>query len=127
MHRRTSRGRLGPAAVVGLGAVLVFAALGGAGLAGPGKPEKAQYGQYQNANKVTVCHKDKVTIRIAAPAVGAHEAHGDVVGACASTFAATASKPKKEKGNDAAENQGESTASAAAKPGNGNGNGNGKK
>ena len=33
--------------------------------------------------KVTICHKEKVTITIGAPAVSAHVAnHGDTLGAC---------------------------------------------
>jgi hypothetical protein len=32
--------------------------------------------------KVVVCHKDRVTIEIAEPAVDAHLAHGDSLGAC---------------------------------------------
>ena len=56
--------------IVALGSVLAFAAIGGTGLAGGlKKAAKAQYGhgQYQNANKATVCHKGSVTVRIAAP------------------------------------------------------------
>jgi hypothetical protein len=91
---------------VGLGAVIAFAAIGGTSIAGGlAKPAKGQYGgQYNNASKVTVCHKGKVTIRIAAPAVPAHKAHGDAVGACAQASSATATttqkgaKPKKSKG-----------------------------
>ena len=101
MTTRASRGRLRLASVVVvLGAVIAFAALGGTGFAGglakKPKPAKAQYGQYQNAAKITVCHKGKVTIRVGAPAANAHKAHGDDVGACTQTSAAKAKKSKSE-------------------------------
>ena len=63
-----------------------FAAIGGTGLAGSlVKPVKAQYGQYGpgqyvNPGKVTLCHKQKVTIRVSTRALPAHEAHGDTSG-----------------------------------------------
>jgi hypothetical protein len=111
--KRASRGRLGLASVVGLGAVIAFAAIGGTGLASSlAKPTKAQYGQYgkgqyNNASKVTVCHKGKVTIRIAPAAVPAHTAHGDSVGACAQASSSTSNtssssnaKPGKAKGKN---------------------------
>ena len=113
MTKRASRGRLGLASVVGLGAVIAFAAIGGTGLASSlAKPTKAQYGQYgkgqyNNASKVTVCHKGKVTIRIARSAVPAHTAHGDSVGACAQASGSTSTtssssnaKPGKAKGKN---------------------------
>ena len=34
------------------------------------------------AEKVTICHKGKKTASVAAPAVSAHRAHGDTLGAC---------------------------------------------
>jgi hypothetical protein len=51
------------------------------------------------ADKVTLCHKGKVTINVAAPAQKAHEAHGDHVGACATT-SASATKAKQAKGKN---------------------------
>lgn len=120
MSKRASRGRLGLASVVALGAVMAFAAIGGTSLAaGLVKPAKAQYGQgqYNNASKVTVCHKGKVTIRIAAPAVPAHRAHGDTVGACA---LGSAAKANKAKGGDSSI---VSSDSSDAKPGKGNAKG----
>lgn len=38
----------------------------------------AGYGQ----QKVTICHKGKNTLEVAAPAVQAHQGHGDTLGAC---------------------------------------------
>ena len=117
MTKRTSRGRFGFALVVGLGAVVAFAMIGGTGLAGGlKKPAKAQYapGQYKNAGKVTLCHKGKVTIRVGAPAVKAHTAHGDTVGACAQTSASNASKAKKAK-NTQSDSASASSASKAKK------------
>jgi hypothetical protein len=111
---------------VGLVAVVAFAVLGGTSFAGEAakkpKPAKAQYGQYNNAArtagpKVTLCHKGKVTIRVGAPAVKAHTAHGDEVGACATTSAASMSKAKK--GKKAGDTTTEATTSAGSGPGNG--------
>lgn len=85
-----------------LGAMLAFAAIGGTALAaGLDKPANAQQGTGQDltADKVTLCHKGKVTINVAAPAQKAHEAHGDHVGACATT-SASATKAKKAKGKN---------------------------
>jgi len=45
-----------------------------------GKPEKEQTGG--NPGKVTLCHKDRVTISVGAPAEPAHLRHGDSLGAC---------------------------------------------
>ena len=39
---------------------------------------EAGYGQ----EKVTICHKGKNTLTVGAPAVKAHTAHGDTIGAC---------------------------------------------
>ena len=85
--------RLGITLTVALGAILAFAAIGGTGLAGSlAKPVKAQYapGQYVNPGKVTLCHKQKVTIRVSTRAMPAHVAHGDTVGSCAGAAAAAA-------------------------------------
>ena len=93
--KQRSRGRGVVGVVVALGALVTFAVFGGTGLAGStAKPTKAQYapGQYQNANKVTLCHKAKVTIRVSVSALPAHEAHGDVVGTCAAAAAKAKAK-----------------------------------
>jgi hypothetical protein len=95
MKRATPRTRLLTSVVVAFVAVVAFAAIGGTGLAGSlAKPSKAQYapGQYNNPGKVTICHKQKVTIRVSTRALPAHEAHGDTVGTCAA--AASAAKAK---------------------------------
>jgi hypothetical protein len=93
----TSKRRLGITATVAFGAVVAFAVIGGTGLAGSlAKPATAQYapGQYVNPGKVTVCHKEKVTIRISTRALPAHQAHGDTVGSCAQARAAAAKAAK---------------------------------
>ena len=85
--------RVGITLTVALGAIVAFAAIGGTGLAGSlAKPVKAQYapGQYLNPGKVTLCHKQKVTIRVSTRAMPAHAAHGDTVGSCAAAAAAAA-------------------------------------
>ena len=92
MKDRTFGSRLGATLVVALGAVLAFAAIGGAGLAGGlAKPAKSQYGpgQYQYGAKVTICHKQKVTIRVSVNAVPHVKQHGDTLG-CATAAAAKA-------------------------------------
>lgn len=140
MRERVSRKRLAGTAIVALGAVVVFAAIGGTGLAGGlAKPGKAQYapGQYQySAKKVTVCHKGKVTIRISVNALPAHRAHGDSMGLCPALAAAKAKAAAaaagnagngKGKGNGKGQSSGspESSSSTAAGPGKGNGKANG--
>ena len=123
MTKRTSRGRFGLALVVALGAVVAFAMIGGTGLAGGlKKPAKAQYapGQYKNAGKVTLCHKGKVTIRVGAPAVKAHTAHGDTVGACANDQTSgsnNAGKAKKDKKANGAQSSGNETSSTSGNNG----------
>ena len=125
-----------------LGALVTFAVFGGTGLAGSSaKPVKAQYGpgQYNNPNKVTICHKSKVTIRVSVNALPAHEAHGDDVGTCAAAAAAAKAKAKQAKVQAAkakaaakakqsqATTSGESAATTTTGgPAKGNGNGNGQ-
>ena len=123
-----------------LGALVTFAVFGGTGLAGSSaKPVKAQYGpgQYNNPNKVTICHKSKVTIRVSVNALPAHEAHGDDVGTCAAAAAAAkvakqakvqAAKAKAAKAKQSqAATSGESAATTTTGgPAKGNGNGNGQ-
>lgn len=46
------------------------------------KQEKEQKRQQDGTNKVTICHKGKVTITISESALKAHQAHGDSMGAC---------------------------------------------
>ena len=132
------RGRGLVGVVVALGALVTFAVFGGTGLAGStAKPTKAQYapGQYQNANKVTLCHKAKVTIRVSVNALPAHDAHGDVVGTCAAAAAKAKAKAKakatteESATTDAATvtgGQAKGNGASQAKGGNGNGKGNGK-
>ncbi|HET8951595.1 MAG TPA: hypothetical protein VFN44_13840 [Solirubrobacteraceae bacterium] len=84
---------------VALAAVVAFAVVGGTGLAGGlAKPVNAQYGpgQYQYGAKITICHKNKVTIRISINAWPAHQKHGDQIGSCAAVAAAKAKAEKAE-------------------------------
>jgi hypothetical protein len=66
----------------GLLAAVMLVALGAIayGATDRAKPAAAQY-EY-GGNKVTICHKGKVTITISVNAWPAHKAHGDTVGAC---------------------------------------------
>jgi hypothetical protein len=143
MREHVSRERLAGTAIVAVGAVLVFAVIGGTGLAGGlAKPGKAQYapGQYQSSEKkVTVCHKGKVTIRISVNALPAHLAHGDSMGLCPALAAAKANAAAAAAAGSAGKGKakGQSSASAASsspasgpgkgKGNGGNGKGNGKK
>jgi hypothetical protein len=83
--------------------MVVFLATGGTDLAGgttkPAKPAKPAKTEESGASKVVVCHKSKVTIRVSVNAWPAHQAHGDVQGACAQSMidAAKAKKAKKDK------------------------------
>lgn len=128
MRERVSRRRLGGTAIVALGAVLVFAAIGGTGLAGGlAKPGKAQYapGQYQySEKKVTVCHKGKVTIRVSVNALPAHKGHGDSMGLCPALAAAKA-KAAKAKAAKSEDQSGATDTSSTSGPGKGSGNGKG--
>jgi len=48
-----------------------------------GRPEDAGEKRFDgNPGKVTLCHKDRVTISVGAPAKPAHLRHGDRLGAC---------------------------------------------
>lgn len=77
--QRDRRGRLAAGVVAGLSSLLVFASMGGVGLA----KDAINLVQYQYGKKVTVCHKNKNTIRISVNAWKAHQRHGDVQGTCA--------------------------------------------
>ena len=126
--KRTKPKRLGVTLTVAVGAILAFAAIGGTGLAGSlAKPAKAQYGpgQYVNPGKVTLCHKQKVTIRVSTRAVPAHQAHGDTVGTCAQARAAAKAKADKAaaKAEKASAKAGQS---GQAETGNGQGKAKGK-
>jgi hypothetical protein len=100
VREHTSRARLGATITVALAAVTAFAVVGGTGLAGGlAKPVNAQYGpgQYQYGAKITICHKNKVTIRISINAWPAHQKqHGDQIGSCAAVAAAKAKAEKAE-------------------------------
>ena len=47
---------------------------------GPGN--QAEHGRGGGQQKVTLCHKDKKTLTVGAPALAAHQRHGDTQGAC---------------------------------------------
>ena len=50
------------------------------------KPEvrgnEVEHGRGGSQQKVTLCHKDKKTLTVGAPALAAHQRHGDTPGAC---------------------------------------------
>ncbi|MCY7303442.1 MAG: hypothetical protein LH654_10530, partial [Thermoleophilia bacterium] len=72
------RARLTGFVAVAFASFVMFAALGGVGLA----QTAVGLGQYQYGKKVTICHKGKRTIRISVRAWPAHKRHGDSVGTC---------------------------------------------
>jgi hypothetical protein len=51
-----------------------------------GKPQErgneGEHGRGSSQQKVTLCHKDKKTLTVGAPALAAHQRHGDTQGAC---------------------------------------------
>jgi uncharacterized protein YcfJ len=67
---------------VGIAIAMAFAAVAFMGVAGAtplfANVASAGYGE----EKVEICHKGKTTLSVAAPAVEAHLAHGDTIGAC---------------------------------------------
>jgi hypothetical protein len=68
------------AGIVTTAALMVFAMMGGVGVAGT--PISAAQYQY---DKVTICHvtgAQPVTITVAASALPAHRRHGDIPGFC---------------------------------------------
>lgn len=82
MREHEDRGRarrVATAAATVLGAVAIFAALGGIGLAS-GVISAAQY-QY-GGGKITICHKGKNTITVSQSSWPAHQRQGDTMGPC---------------------------------------------
>ena len=99
MRERKFGRRVGIASLVALCAVAAFAVIGGTGLAqelaNPGKAQYGAGGQYHG--KVTICHKQHVTIRVATVAwFRGHQRHGDTMGPC-SAAAVKAAKIKAAK------------------------------
>ena len=101
-HRRVA------AAVSVSAAVVLFATLGGVGLAQTAlEPAQALVTQNQGGEKVEICHKGKNTISISVNALPAHLRHGDTENECAAvagtTGAAKAKKVEKKQANESAE------------------------
>lgn len=71
-----------PKRIAPVGAALACFGLAGTGLSARPATTPASAPQQPQATKVTVCHKGRVTIRIAPSAVAAHKAHGDQLGPC---------------------------------------------
>lgn len=99
MRERKFGRRVGIASLVAVCAVAAFAVIGGTGLAqelaNPGKAQYGAGGQYHG--KVTICHKQHVTIRVAMVAwFRGHQRHGDTMGPC-SAAAVKAAKIKAAK------------------------------
>ena len=97
---RSRKLRTAFAAALTTGLVVAFAAFGGASIA-QSAISAAQYQYQYGKQKVEICHKGKRTIKVAQPAVAAHQRHGDQLGTCASV-AAKAKKAKKAKAAKAA-------------------------
>jgi hypothetical protein len=80
-----------------------------AGHPGNGKPEERadeeEPGRGGGRQKVTLCHKGKKTLTVGAPALAAHERHGDYKGACQPGGAGPSSS-RETVGPDAAKNGG---------------------
>jgi microcystin-dependent protein len=92
-------------------AVVLFASLGGAGLAQTAlAPARGLVTQDQGGQKVEICHKGKKTISISVNAVLAHLRHGDTENECAvvvqatdTTSTAKAKKGEKKQSTESAE------------------------
>jgi microcystin-dependent protein len=89
-------------------AVVLFATLGGAGLAQTAlEPARGLVTQNQGGEKVEICHKGKNTISISVNALPAHLRHGDTESECAAvagtTGAAKAKKGEKKQSTESAE------------------------
>lgn len=120
-------------------AVAVFASFGGIGLA----HGVINLAQYQYGKKITICHKQKVTITVSVNAWPAHQRHGDTVGPCQPASAGKAKKGAQPSGGQSGKGQGGksqsgkgqsgkgqsgkgSSGSSSQQSGGGGGNGNGK-
>ncbi len=102
MRVKQQRYRLVAACVSASVAVVLFAVMGGIGMA-QSAIALAQYqyghgGQYQYGKKITICHKGKNTITISVNAWPAHQRHGDTEGPCAAAPAAAIGAVKATKG-----------------------------
>jgi hypothetical protein len=77
---------------------------------GNGKPEERadeeERGRSGGQQKVTLCHKGKKTLRVGAPALAAHERHGDYEGACRQLGGEGPASSRETMGPEAAENGG---------------------
>ena len=90
MSERRLKQRRVAAAVSISAAVVLFAALGGVGLAQTAlAPARGLETQDQGGQKVEVCHKGKNTISISVNALPAHLRHGDTENECAVVAQAT--------------------------------------
>jgi microcystin-dependent protein len=101
-HRRVAT------AVSASAAVVLFAALGGAGLAQTAlEPARGLVTQSQGGEKVEICHKGKNTISISVNALPAHLRHGDTESECTAvtgtTGAAKGKKGEKKQSTESAE------------------------
>ena len=101
------------AAVVAATTLVTFGAFGGVGLARTAIGV-AQY-EYGGQTKVTLCHKDKNTITVGAPAVPAHMRHGDDTGTCAAVKAKAKAEKKAAKAAAAKAKAEKAAAKKAAK------------
>lgn len=94
MRNHTASGR-SSRVVATIVAVATFASFGGIGLAN-GVIDLAQF---QYGKKITICHKNKVTITVSVNAWPAHKRHGDTTGPCVAASSAKAdAKPGKGQG-----------------------------
>jgi hypothetical protein len=115
--------RIGLAAALWALVIVCLTAAGGVGFA----KSSLTAAQYQYGKKVTICHKDKVTITISRSALPAHKAHGDELGLCKSAKKkakkkaekAEGEKEKAEKAKAKAEEKAKTKAKAEKKKGHG--------
>ncbi len=109
-EQRRRHKRVATAAFVSA-AVVLFATLGGAGLAQTARaPAQGLVTQNQSGGKVEICHKGRNTISVSVNAVPAHLGHGDTESVCAiatqatdATGSAKAKKGKKSQSTESAQ------------------------
>jgi type IV secretory pathway VirB10-like protein len=112
-----SKQRIGLAAALWIFVIVSLTAVGGVGFAKDSSTAaQYQYGARGAANKkVTICHKNKVTITISKSALPAHLAHGDKVGSCDKKKKKQKAEAKAEKAKAKAEAEAEKEKAKAEK------------
>jgi hypothetical protein len=111
------RNRLITTVVGTIAACTMFASYGGIGFASG----VINLAQYQYGKKVTICHKNKVTITVSVNAWPAHKRHGDTIGPCQPTGAAAGAAAANGSGSKGSGKKGSSGKGSSGKGSKGSG------